>query len=151
MPDLNSFIIRAKAATYAGGGANAPSSRTASHDLAFAHGDFRYLDSYFGGSDFAGQETVWLRDEPVWVMNYFGRILRDDLITGHQAGILIKAALSALYTESRFLGGHRFAQEDLLYIDMSDGDFSNFFGYEEIRRKDVRVYELRYCGGRVRP
>jgi hypothetical protein len=151
MQDLHAFILRAKAATYVGGGATASSSRPASHDLTFAEGAHLYLDSYFGGTDFAGQETVWRDGQAVWAMNYFGRILRDDLITGRQAGLVIKKALSALYAEGRFLGGFRFEDDGLVYIDMSDGDHRNFFGYEEIRRGDARAYELRYCGGLLRP
>ena len=97
MDALEDFIIRAKAATYAGGGAPAASCRPASHDLVFCDGGFRYLDSYFGGTDFSGQEVVWRDGEPVWAMGYHGRVLRDDLITGTEAGATVKAALTALY------------------------------------------------------
>lgn len=151
MDALEDFIIRAKAATYAGGGAPAPASRPASHDLVFADGDLRYLDSYFGGTDFAGQEVVWRHGEPVWSMGYHGRILRDDLITSADAGATIKAALTALYDEGRFLGGFRFRRGGHDYIDIVDGDYRAFFGFEEIRVSDCRVYGLRYFGGLIRP
>ncbi|ASY62409.1 hypothetical protein SJ05684_c09500 [Sinorhizobium sojae CCBAU 05684] len=36
-----------------------------SHDLAHERGSWRYLYSYFGGTDFAGQETVWHDGEPI--------------------------------------------------------------------------------------
>lgn len=151
MDALEDFIIRAKAATYAGSGAPAPSCRTASHDLAFADGDFSYLDSYFGGTDFAGQEAVWRDGKPVWSMGYHGRVLRDDLITGAEAGATVKAALSALYAERRFLGGFRFRHGGHDYIDIADGDYRAFFGFEEIRVREARAYELRYFGGLIRP
>jgi hypothetical protein len=150
MRELQDFIVRAKAASYVGGGEPAPSCRPGSHDLAFAEGRFTYLDSYFGGTDFAGQELISRDGEPVWAENYFGRILRDDLITGAGTGALIREALSALYAEGRFLGGYRYERDGLTYIDMSEGDASGFFGYEEIRRGDIRLYELRYCGGLIR-
>ena len=85
MDALEDFIIRAKAATYAGDGAPAVSCRPGSHDLSFEDGDFHYLDSYFGGTDFSGQEVVWQDGRPVWAMGYHGRVLRDDLITGAEA------------------------------------------------------------------
>ena len=78
---LNTFIVRAKAATYVGGGAKSLSYRPGSHDLQFHEGAFSYLDSYFGGSDFLGQEVVYYEGQPVWVMNYYGRILEPALIT----------------------------------------------------------------------
>lgn len=98
---LDSFIVEAKAATYVGGGRTAPACRTGSHDVAYRRGPWRYLDSYFGGTDFAGQEVVWLSDEPVWAMNYFGRIVEHSLIDGERAGIVIKAALSKMYADHR--------------------------------------------------
>lgn len=150
MDALEDFIIRAKAATYAGGGAPAVSCRPGSHDLSFADGDYRYLDSYFGGTDFSGQEVVWQGDRPVWAMNYHGRVLRDDLITGAEAGATIKAALTALYGEGRFLGGFRFRQNGHDYIDIVDGNYRAFFGFEEIRVRDIRAYGLRYFGGLIR-
>ena len=70
LPKLNAFIVRAKAATYVGGGAKTQSCRPASHDLQFMDGDWAYLDSYFGGIDFIGEETVWYAGNPVWAMNY---------------------------------------------------------------------------------
>lgn len=69
---LNQFIVQAKAATYVGDGQNTEPSRKSAHDLAFQDGDFSYLDSYFGGTDFIGQEVVYENDEPVWAMNYYG-------------------------------------------------------------------------------
>ncbi len=150
MDALEDFIIRAKAASYVGGGAAAASCRPASHDLAFADGDYRYLDSYFGGTDFSGQEVVWRAGEPVWAMGYHGRVLRDDLITAAEAGATIKAALSALYQQRRFLGGFRFRHGRHDYIDIVDGDYRAFFGFEEIRVGDARAYGLHYSGGLIR-
>ena len=43
-----------------------------------------------------GQETVWLRGEPVWAMNYYGYVLRPNLTDAHRAGATIKLALSAM-------------------------------------------------------
>ena len=103
--ELNAFIVRAKAATYVGDGEPVSPCRQGSHDLRFEDGPWTYHDSYFGGSDFIGEEVVYFEGKPVWAMNYYGRILRADLITAAQAGGMIKASLSRMYTEGRFLGG----------------------------------------------
>src|SRR5262245_52784991 len=84
--ELNEFIVRAKSATYVGNGEPVSPCRLGSHDLRFEDGWWAYHDSYFGGSDFIGEEVVYLEGRPVWAMNYYGRILRDDLITAAQAG-----------------------------------------------------------------
>ena len=146
---LNAFIVRAKAATYVGDGEHAPSCRPGSHDLKFTDGVWSYLDSYFGGRDFIGQEVVYFSGQPVWAMNYYGRILQAGLITPAQAGQVIKASLSALYKEGRFLGGFQYQYEEFTYIDTNEGDTPSFRGREFIRRNGESAYELFYHGGLI--
>ncbi len=147
---LHAFIVRAKAATYVGSGAHSASSRPGSHDLHYSEGDWLYIDSYFGGTDFIGEEAVFLAGKPVWAMNYYGYILRPELITAAEAGMMIKASLSRMYSEDRFLGGFQHSQNNLTYTDTSQGDFSHFHGREWIERDGVMAYELLYHGGLVK-
>ncbi len=148
--ELNSFIVRAKARTYVGGGEHVTSSRLGSHDLRFIDGKWTYLDSYFGGTNFIGEEVVYFDDKPVWAMNYYGYILRDDLLTAAQAGQMIKASLSLMYKEGRFLGGYTHTENDLTYVDTSEGDANHFHGKEFIRRGEIIAYELVYHGGLIK-
>ena len=148
--ELNAFIVRAKAATYVGGGAKSLSCRPGSHDLQFHEGAFSYLDSYFGGTDFLGQEVVYWEGKPVWAMNYYGRILEPSLIAAEEAGQIIKESLSQMYKEGRFLGGFEHETQNGTYVDTSEGDVTSFAGREWIVRQDVRVYELVYHGGLVK-
>jgi hypothetical protein len=113
-------------------------------------GNWAYLDSYFGGTDFIGEETVWYAGDPVWAMNYHGFILRPELITPSQAGEMIKASLSRMYTENRFLGGFRHREGDFIYFDTSEGEFSRFTGREWIQRDNIKTYELVYHGGLIK-
>jgi hypothetical protein len=150
LSDLHAFIIRAKAATYVGGGAKSPACRPGSHDLGYVDGDWSYLDSYFGGADFIGEEAVWYAGKPVWAMNYYGCILRPELITPAQAGEMIKASLSRMYTEKRFLGGFQHRHDALTYHDTNEGEFTRFTGREWIECDGVRAYELVYHGGLIK-
>jgi len=146
---LHSFIITAKAATYVGGGEPTYSCRPGSHDLRFEQGDFSYLDSYFGGADFIGEEVVYKMDDPVWAMNYYGRLLRPDIFTAAEAGAMIKVSLSKMYDEGRFLGGWDHELDDLVYHDRSEGDLTFFTGTEWINKDGEKVYELIYHGGLI--
>jgi hypothetical protein len=150
LTELHAFIVRAKAATYVGGGAKISSCRPGSHDLQFAEEDWKYLDSYFGGTDFIGEEVVWHAGNPVWAMNYCGYILKPELITPSQAGQMIKASLSRMYPENRFLGGFQFREGELAYFDTSEGEFTRFTGREWIERAGIKAYELVYHGGLVK-
>lgn len=150
LPELYAFILHAKASCYVGGGVNSPSCRPNSHDLQFTDGDWTYIDSYFGGTDFIGQEVVWYKGSPRWAMNYYGYILEPDLITGSQTGAMIQASLSRMYKEDRFLGGYQHTEGDLTYIDTSEGDVARFTGREWILRGETKVYELLYHGGLIK-
>jgi hypothetical protein len=147
---LSAFIVKAKAATYVGGGARSPSCRPGSHDLEFHEGAFSYLDSYFGGTDFLGQEVVYYDDEPVWAMNYYGRILEPAMITAAEAGRIIQESLSKMYEEGRFLGGFEHDTGNGVYVDTSEGNVASFTGREWITREGIKVYELIYHGGLVK-
>jgi Domain of unknown function (DUF5680) len=146
---LYAFIVRAKAATYVGGGEKVVSCRSGSHDLKFAAGDWSYLDSYFGGRDFIGEEVVFFQGKPVWAENYYGRILRSDLISPTQAGEVIKTSLSKMYAEGHFLGGFEHQHKEFRYVDTSEGEGESFRGREFIVRHGETAYELFYHGGSV--
>jgi hypothetical protein len=148
--ELNAFIVRAKAATYVGNGKHVSSCRRGSNDLLFEEDMWAYHDSYFGGSDFIGEEVVYFAEKPVWAMNYYGRILHPDILTAAQAGQMIKASLSRLYREGRFLGGFEHTHQDLTYVDVSNGTVECFHGHELIRRGQVTAYELVYHGGLIK-
>ncbi len=150
LAELNAFIVLAKAATYVGNGERADSSRPGSHDLEFRVGEWSYRDSYFGGRDFIGQEVVYQGGGPVWAMNYYGRILRADLITPTQAGQVIKASLTEMYKEGRFLGGFEHRHEQFVYHDSNTGDAASFKGSETITLEGIAAYELVYHGGLIK-
>jgi hypothetical protein len=149
--ELNGFIVEAKSQTYVGGGKAQPSPRIGAHDIGYKRGIWRYLDSYFGGTDFAGQEVVWLEEKPVWAMNYFGRIIEPGIIDGTVAGTIISAALSQLYKQGRFLGGMVFDHSLGRYVDTSEGDCTHFRGHEFILVDGQKAYELDYRGGLIIP
>lgn len=152
LAELNDFIVYAKSNSYVAGAEPSTSCRQGSHDIGYAVGGWRYLDSYFGGTDFAGQEVVWANEEPVWAMNYFGRILEPMLIDAAMAGKVIKAALQYMYVEEkRFLGGLDFDHELARYHDRNIGDCAHFSGREVIVVAGREAYELYYRGGLIKP
>ncbi|KQV63787.1 DUF5680 domain-containing protein [Rhizobium sp. Root1220] len=151
MEGLQAFILEAKRATYVGGGSASHACRRASHDIRYECGPWSYLDSYFGGTDFLGQEVVWKNDDPVWAMNYYGRILDQELIDGAIAGTVIQEALSALYRLGRFLGAFEYVVRQYRYVDNSNESVEGFVGIERIYVEAKEVYRLDYHGGLVKP
>jgi transcriptional regulator with XRE-family HTH domain len=139
-----SFLIRAKRVTYAGHGAEAAPSRTASHDLAYHEGDLSYYDTYLGGEKFAGEEAVWVEGKPVWAMNYVGRVISEGF-----SGDFLKEALAAVPEDMPYRGPRLFQRGELSYHCAFDGDFGWFQGFEEIFSEGRKVFECRFHGGFV--
>jgi hypothetical protein len=150
LDELTTFIVKAKANTYAGNGTPSLSYRPKSHDLQFHEDDFSYLDSYFGGTDFLGQEVVYYQNEAIWAMNYYGRILEPTLINSNEAGKVIKESLSERYKLKRFLGGFEHSTSLGTYTDTNEGTVTSFTGREWITRATTKVYELVYHGGLIK-
>jgi hypothetical protein len=151
LSELHQFAIAAKKATYVGSGSHQAASRPGAHELAFKSGAFAYLDSYFGGTDFLGQEVIWFQAQPVWAMNYYGRILRADLIDGQRAAETLRAALASDGSEGRLLDALDWNGPHGHYCIRSTGDIAGFKGRETISCSGALAYELDYHGGLVKP
>lgn len=147
--DLIKFILRAKAATYVGGGAKLLPYRLGSHDLQFNEGEWTYHDSYYGESDFIGEEIVYYQGKVVWGMNYFGRIHQPEKISSAEAGAVIQQSLSKMYQSGRFLGGFKHQVGKFNYTDANEGDPCFFTGKEFIDIDGEIVYDLVYHGGLI--
>lgn len=148
--NLHDFIVKAKSKTYAAKGPKSLAYRPDSHDLQYQEGAFAYLDSYFGGTDFLGQEVVYFEGKAMWVMNYYGRITDPTHLSAAQAGSIIMESLSTLYENGRFLGGYEHQTDVGNYVDSNTGDLTSFQGVEWIEVQGQKAYELVYHGGLVK-
>ncbi|NLW88809.1 MAG: helix-turn-helix transcriptional regulator [Clostridiaceae bacterium] len=144
-PEFVPFLLKAKKATYSGKGPECESSRPASHDLRFSEGDYLYIDTYLGGERFSGEEAVWYKGDPIFAMNYSGRVLDDRF-----SGDFLKAALSAVPEHMPFRGPEFFSEGDYRFRCFVSGDADWFQGYEEIFFGELRVYECFFHGGTVK-
>lgn len=143
--EITDFLIRAKKKTYAGKGAEVESTRPSSHDLRYSEGNLLYIDTYLGGELFSGEEAVWMMNQPVYAMNYSGRILGDTF-----SGDFLKAALLLLPEEKPFRGPKVFQDQDYLYHCSVNGTLDWFQGYEEIYYRQDKIYECYFHGGAVK-
>ena len=139
------FLMRAKQNTYSGYGAETKSSRVASHDLKYEEGNYLYYDTYLGGQNFSGEEAVWLNQNPIWCMNYSGRVLGEKF-----SGDFLKEVLHHVSYEIPYRGPAIYQKGDYNYHCKVDGEFIWYRGYEEIFYLDKKIYECYFHGGVVR-
>ncbi|WP_087024670.1 DUF5680 domain-containing protein [Thaumasiovibrio subtropicus] len=150
MTELKHFIVKAKANSYVNNAPKCLPSRQDAHEIQFQEERYQYVDSYFGGTDFLGQEVVYLDGKAVWAMNYYGRIITPSLYDGEQAGKVICQSLSLLYQSGEFLKNFEHTTPWGHYHDSFSGDIRTFTGYEWITLQEEKVYELHYHGGLIK-
>lgn len=139
---LISFLVTAKKHTYANKEGQCVSSRLNSHDYRYQEGEYLYLDTFLGSEIFSGEEAVWYQEQPIYSMNYCGRVLDEGFSSN-----FLKEALLEIPTEMPFRGPKWYQQGDYLYQCKTSGTIEWFQGYEEIQYRDIKVYECYYHGG----
>ena len=72
---LVEFRLQANVNTYAAYMNETDSTRLDSHDFRYSNGSYTYHDTYVGGEQFAGEETIWYEGKSQYAMNYAGRVL----------------------------------------------------------------------------
>ena len=142
---LIEFLIKAKRKTYAGKGSETASSREKSHDLVYRENNFMYYDTYLGVEKFAGEEALWIADNPYWSMNYIGRV------TGENFNVdFLKEALLNVPFEKPFRGPERYEDGSYEYKCSINGNFDWFQGKEIISFCGKEVYECYFHGGLIK-
>lgn len=146
--DMNktiAFLMKAKQNTYAGYGKEIESSRLASHDFVYQEGEYLYYDTYLGGECFSGEEAIWHHENPIWCMNYSGRVTGDNF-----SGDFLKEALSHVPEEIPYRGPEIYKKGDYTYHCKVDGEFIWYQGYEDIFYCEQKIYECFFHGGIVK-
>lgn len=141
---LEEFLVQAKKNTYASGNNRVAASRMKSKDLLYTVDNYTYLDSYFGDSDFSGEEIVYQDDVPIWSMNYIGRVTDEKFKSE-----VLKQALQHVEVSMPYRGPRIFVMDDYTYLCDYNGDINWFSGEEKILYKQTIVYELRFHGGKI--
>lgn len=151
--NLARFLVKAKIATYASGSDEfvVTPALASSQQLEYVDGNLLYRDIYYGGLHFIGMETIFLDEQPVWGMCYYGGMLpgsSDRQIAGMPA--VLKAALHEVPLQAPFRGPVSFQKDGYDYKNEIHGDITSFFGTEIIHIHKQAIYRLHYSGGVVK-
>ena len=151
--DLQNFLIEAKKETYANGTAEkANPTRRGSSDYEYKNDKYSYHDTYFGGTDFQGQEVVYQQDDtPIWGMIYYGRTL-DESLSEEAMDNALRPALMRVGEDDTIpvRGPKEFENQGYKYTFKVTGDLTNFEGEETIEKEGAKIYTLKCHGGRIR-
>lgn len=119
-----------------------------STSITLTQGDWKFHDNYFGGEPFGGREIIFYKNQPVWIMVYYGLvdIGIKDIQPVYQ---ILKKALVQIPAEAPYRGPKEFTEADWRYENIWEGNLDNFSGEEIIYHQDQKVYSTKYSGGLV--
>lgn len=145
--DFIPFLIRAKRSTYSSGLKYPQTSRPGSRDMQYEEKPFLYIDTYLGGFNFIGEEAVWKDGKYIWGMNYYGRMLVDQI--PEDFAHFLQASLSLVPETAPYRGPEKHSSGGYSYTCSWTGTPDVFSGIEEITLQGIPVYRLMFHGGKV--
>ena len=153
MKELSEFLIEAKKQTYANEQVEKQeSSRKGSKDYEYQAKGMIYHDTFFGGTNFMGQEVVYKDDDtPFWGMNYYGNTL-DNNLSEEAIDKALRPALMMVGEEDILpvRGPKEFINGDYKYTFEVSGTLECFEGKEKISKGGHIIYELICIGGIIK-
>ena len=153
MNKLEEFLIEAKKKTYA----NAKKERVASNrlgskDYEYQKDNMLYHDTYFGGVKFIGEEVIYIDNKIYWGMNYYG-ITIDDTLEEEAMYAALRPALMMVGEDNSIIpvrGPRKYCNGEYKYTFEVEGNLDNFVGVETIYKNDIKIYELKCHGGKIK-
>ncbi len=153
MEKIYNFLIEAKKKTYANANVKKQkSTRKGSYDYEYSSNGMTYHDTYFGGTNFMGEEVVYESEQtPIWGMNYYGITLDDSL----SEEIIDKALRPALMKVGEddiipVRGPKEYLNGEYRYTFDVSGNLDYFEGQETIYKNNKKVYILKCNGGIIK-
>lgn len=153
LEDLYNFLIEAKKQTYANENVKKQlSSRKGSFDYEYSSNNMTYHDTYFGGTNFMGEEVVYQEnDTPIWGMNYYGRTLNQNLSEEAIDNALRPALMKVGEGDNLPVRGPKeYINGEYLYTFDVSGELNNFEGIETIYKGKEKIYVLKCHGGTIK-
>jgi Domain of unknown function (DUF5680) len=144
---LTGFLHQASL-PHALGTSNAKKLADGSTRITVRRGDWHFHDNFFGGEPYGGRAVISYKDQPVWLMVYYGRIQHTRLAAKHVHAFL-RLALQHAPLDRPFRGPDHFEQSGFTYRNKVTGSIENFSGKELILEHGKQIYWAKYLGGLI--
>lgn len=148
LSSLREFLVAAAKAGYGNPRVLISKAADGANLISYDDGDWRMIDTFYGGHPYSGQEVVYRQGRAVWAMQYRGWVSEGDLAPG-QVYDFLKQALLAAPVKQPYRGPRELSSGDLTYRNRWRGDISNFSGRESISQAGRQIYSGLYFGGLV--
>lgn len=149
LKQLCEFLVKAKKAGYASGDkAKKIKEKNKSKTITFKYGYWEYNDNYFGGEPYGGREVVFYKNQPVYMMVYYG-LVYEKINNFKEVYKFLQEAITLIPKVKPFRGPKKYQNGNFVYLNDFNGDITNFSGEEIIKLKNKEIYKAKYMGGLV--
>ncbi len=150
LQELALFLNEANKCTYANKSVQkTDSTRSGSEDYHFQKGNFTYHDTYFGSRDFIGEEIIYRDGLPIWGMNYYGYLLKEEVSEKEVYDFLRQSLMQESLDPTPVRGPSRYDLGPWTYSCTTDGTLERFRGTEVTLLDGEEVYRCWYHGGLI--
>ena len=144
---LTQFLLKARTKTYAGHNGRVEPLIAGSKQMEYKEGVWLYRDIFnIGNSKFAGLETVYFKNKPIWSMSYYGNF---EKMTEEESDRILRKVLIDKWNEVRLWNNVKYEIGDFLYINEGSGNIDEVEGSEKIEKNGKTVFFFYYAGGYI--
>lgn len=143
------FLLEANRVGYASDKLQVETLDDGTHQIVFEQGENRFVDVWWGGNPFAGQESVAVGGKVLWAMQYRGWMESGFEELSSDTFVFLRHALKECSAEEPLRGPKEFKEADWLYANSWGYNLENFHGKEQIWKASKHIYTCNYFGGAV--
>ena len=126
------FLVKAKKAGYGSDNkAKKIKEKNKSKTITFKDKSWLYYDNYFGGEPYGGEEVVFFKNQPVYIMVYYGTVNKSSK-NFKEVYKFLQEALILTPKDKPFRGPKFYKNRDYAYRNWFSGEITNFSGIEKI-------------------
>ena len=144
---LTKFLLKARTKTYAGHMGRVKPLLQGSKQLEYKDGNWLYRDIYnIGNNKFAGLETIYFKNKPIWSMSYYGNF---EKMTEEESDNILRKALIDKWNKVRLWNNVEYKIGDFVYINEGSGTIDELEGSEKIEKNGETVFFFYYAGAYI--
>lgn len=147
--DFIEFLLRANKAGFADPNVIVKEQPDGAHEIIYEQNKWLFIDYWFGGNPFSGQESVSYAGKAIWAMQYRGGVPEGAVVTHEEVFSFLKKALARCSVDEPLRGPAELIEDEWRYANTWSHNFAEFTGHEEISYKGEIVHITDYFGGLV--
>jgi hypothetical protein len=147
--ELIAFLLEANKAGFADADVKIQDQPDGAHEIIMKNDGWLFIDYWFGGDPFSGQESITKDGKAIWVMQYRGRVGDGFEDRINEVFGFLKQALARCSPEEPVRGPREYTDGDWRYENTWSHDLSEFEGIEKIYYQGKLAHVCKYMGGIV--